>query len=708
MNTSATISETLSLGDDWERLVRREQLGLLVRQTPCLGVANIATALLLSVVVGADVPVGILVSWVGLVVLAGLYMLANWWRHKREAKPGSGSPRAFRKATVFAAAFGIVWAMAAPMFTPYLNYENQIFLYIVLSGIVAGGAVNLASVPRATFAFIVPIIAVIFAFIIFRGELAHMALGVMLALFFVTIAVATKERPSAATAVAAARFARERLAETLDMMSEAFCIFDANDRLVLFNSRYRDTFPEIADQITLGRTFEDIVRSSVDKGLIASALGRPDEYVRERLEQHRSPIGSYIFERTDGRWLESKERRLPDEGTVGIHRDITERKLGEDALRWSENRYRALFEGAPIPIREEDFSNVKNRIDNLNIESNEEFSVYLDENPEFVKECADLMIEVDANIAALNLHQSPNKPEFLAAFTKDFRECDLKGLQYVLVAMHRGETRLEFASTVARPDGTERNVIAHWSVAAGHEETYSRVLFISVDVTEHKRAVEALGVREAYTRGIMTNIADAVVTIDARGEIQSFNPAAEVMFGLDAAEVIGENVSILMPEPHHSKHDGYINAYLETGRGDGAAQGWKYFPYGTFRVRDEARRRAHVHRRHARHYRTQGDRSTAPASPKDGSRGPVDRRCGARLQQSAHRHPRESRYVARPRCEQPGCPRACRHRHQSFGARRRPDPTIARLLAQASSRSRSHGDQPAHLQLDRAVAADAR
>jgi two-component system, LuxR family, sensor kinase FixL len=58
---------------------------------------------------------------------------------------------------------------------------------------------------------------------------------------------------------------------------------------------------------------------------------------------------------------------------------------------------------------------------------------------------------------------------------------------------------------------------------------------------------------------------DAVIIIDHRGIIESFNPAAERMFGYTAAEALGSNVSLLMPEPHRSAHDAYIARYLASG-----------------------------------------------------------------------------------------------------------------------------------------------
>ncbi len=70
---------------------------------------------------------------------------------------------------------------------------------------------------------------------------------------------------------------------------------------------------------------------------------------------------------------------------------------------------------------------------------------------------------------------------------------------------------------------------------------------------------------EALTRGILETSPEAFAAIDEQGFVRTFNPAAEVLFGWSAAEVVGRNVSTLMPEPYRSTHDAHLSRYLSTG-----------------------------------------------------------------------------------------------------------------------------------------------
>ena len=64
---------------------------------------------------------------------------------------------------------------------------------------------------------------------------------------------------------------------------------------------------------------------------------------------------------------------------------------------------------------------------------------------------------------------------------------------------------------------------------------------------------------------VIDNIVDGIITINERGTIESFNPAARRIFGYLNDEVIGQNIKMLMPDPYHREHDGYLDNFIRTG-----------------------------------------------------------------------------------------------------------------------------------------------
>jgi PAS domain S-box-containing protein len=85
------------------------------------------------------------------------------------------------------------------------------------------------------------------------------------------------------------------------------------------------------------------------------------------------------------------------------------------------------------------------------------------------------------------------------------------------------------------------------------------------DLTERVQLEDRLRASEARWRSIVDSAVDGIIVIDAKGRIESFNPAAERLFGYTEAELVGKNVHVLMPAPYHDEHDGYMSRYLRTG-----------------------------------------------------------------------------------------------------------------------------------------------
>ena len=123
------------------------------------------------------------------------------------------------------------------------------------------------------------------------------------------------------------------MAEAIESISEGFACYDADDRLVVCNSCYREMlYPGLDLDFAAGTPFESIIRRAAERGDIADAEGRVEAWVAERLARHRNPGEPQVQRRGNGRWVMVSERRTADGGTVAVYSDITDLKQREEDL----------------------------------------------------------------------------------------------------------------------------------------------------------------------------------------------------------------------------------------------------------------------------------------------------------------------------------------------------------------------------------------
>ena len=123
-----------------------------------------------------------------------------------------------------------------------------------------------------------------------------------------------------------------QLREAIDAMPDGLAFYDSHDRLVIWNARYAEINPEIADILTQGATFREIVQTGIDRGHYPEAEGREAEWLDERMTA-RSRLSCAMEQKTsDDRWLKVQDRRTADGGVVTLVNDITELKRDAEIL----------------------------------------------------------------------------------------------------------------------------------------------------------------------------------------------------------------------------------------------------------------------------------------------------------------------------------------------------------------------------------------
>jgi len=253
-----------------------------------------------------------------------------------------------------------------------------------------------------------------------------------------------------------------------------------------------------------------------------------------------------------------------------IIRDISERNRAEEALRESEERYRDLFENASDLIQAVGpdgriiyVNRAWQEILGYDEEDTANLSIFDIIDPNYRAHCTEIF---------RRLMSGEMLDKFEAEFvTKDGRNITVEGsANCKFVDGQPVSSRGIFRDITERKRAEEALRRLNQELEADRKviEQFNRSLEERVHqrTEELRRANQELRKSEDRTRAILETAADGIITADEQGIIQSFNPAAESMFGYTGKEMIGQNLNILMPPPYREQHDAYIANYLRTDR----------------------------------------------------------------------------------------------------------------------------------------------
>jgi two-component system, LuxR family, sensor kinase FixL len=160
---------------------------------------------------------------------------------------------------------------------------------------------------------------------------------------------------------------------------------------------------------------------------------------------------------------------------------------------------------------------------------------------------------------------SPEQPVsydcLLALLEPDDRE---RTEQAIRRAVESG-SYFDISYRLSKPSGLTHWVRTRGSLVRDKDGLPRHLSGIVLDIDQEKQLEEALRTRESHLQSILETIPDAMIVIDGNGIMQFFSSAAERQFGYSESEAVGRNVSILMPNPDRSRHDGYLARYRSTG-----------------------------------------------------------------------------------------------------------------------------------------------
>jgi PAS domain S-box-containing protein len=201
--------------------------------------------------------------------------------------------------------------------------------------------------------------------------------------------------------------------------------------------------------------------------------------------------------------------------------------------------YRGLFNKVPVSLWEEDASEVKSYLEELQRSGAGDIRTYLDYHPEEVAKCAGMVKVLAVNEATTRLYEARDANELLSNFDKLLCEESYEVLKQVLLAIAEGRTHFTSDTFNRTMTGVKKHLLMSLSVAPGCETTYERVWVSMVDLTEHEQFAKELDDTDKRYRMFTEYVNDIIWTMDMGLNFTFVSPSVERTLGYTVEEILG-------------------------------------------------------------------------------------------------------------------------------------------------------------------------
>lgn len=264
----------------------------------------------------------------------------------------------------------------------------------------------------------------------------------------------------------------------------------------------------------------------------------PDDFYQVIKEIINTNESKCVEHECEGRIFSLKVIPVKAEGYVNVYgEDITKRKKAQEKLQESEERFRGLFEHAPISLWEEDWSEVKAYLDKLCTPGIGDLDAYFKKHPKKIGHCLSLVKLIDANNITLELFGARNKEELLGNLGDIIAEESWGVIRGLLIALKKGQTHYKHDEVLHTVSGEKINVTFYFDIFSGYEENWSKVLVSIVDITERKKAEKELRESEEKYKTLAENLKELIYRADPDTFVTSYiNSSVENIYGYTVEE----------------------------------------------------------------------------------------------------------------------------------------------------------------------------